>query len=213
MDEAAHKAGADPLAFRLEHLRAEGRNAGSAPKAAGGASRQANVLQRLAKLSGYGRTDLGKDTAIGIATTFGQSRTMPTWVAGAAQVHVERSTGRIELQKLWLVFDCGTVVDPDGARAQCEGAALWGVSMALYEGTEIENSNVRDRNLNTYTPLRIIDTPEMEIEFVASTEAPVGLGEPGVTVVAPAIANAVFNAVGARLRHLPMTPDTVLQAL
>ena len=213
MDEAAHKAGADPLAFRLEHLRAEGRNAGSAPKAVGGASRQANVLQRLAKLSGYGRTDLGKDTAIGIATTFGQSRTMPTWVAGAAQVHVERSTGRIELQKLWLVFDCGTVVDPDGARAQCEGAALWGVSMALYEGTEIENSNVRDRNLNTYTPLRIIDTPEMEIEFVASTEAPVGLGEPGVTVVAPAIANAVFNAVGVRLRHLPMTPDTVLQAL
>ena len=85
--------------------------------------------------------------------------------------------------------------------------------MALFEGSEIENSNVRDRNLNTYTPLRIIDTPEIEIEFVDSTEVPVGLGEPGTTVVAPAIANAIFNAVGVRLRHLPMTPDTVRQAL
>jgi CO/xanthine dehydrogenase Mo-binding subunit len=213
MDEAAHEIGVDPLKFRLDHLLAEGYNAGSSPNSVGGASRQANVLKRVAEMSGYGRTDPGKDSAIGIATTFGQSRTMPTWVAGAVQVHVNRVTGEIDVQKIWLVFDCGTVVDPDGARAQCEGAALWGLSMALFEGTEIENSNVRDRNLNTYTPLRMIDTPEMEIEFVESTEAPVGLGEPGTTVVAPAIANAVFNAVGVRLRHLPMTPDTVLRAL
>lgn len=213
MDEAAHQVGADPVTFRLDHLLAEGRNAGSAPNAVGGASRQANVLERVAKLSRYDRTDLGSDTAIGIATTFGQARANPTWTAGAAQVHVNRETGEVEVQKLWLVFDCGTVVDPDGALAQCEGAALWGLSMALYEGTEIENGNVRDRNLNTYTPLRMIDTPEMEIEFVESTEVPLGLGEPGTTVVAPAIANAIFNAVGVRLRHLPITPAAVLQAL
>ncbi len=213
MDEAAHRVGADPLKFRLDHLLANGRNAGSAPNSVGGAARQAKVLKRVAELSGYGRTDLSKDSAIGIATTFGQSRSMPTWVAAAVQVDVDRVTGEVDVRKLWLVFDCGTVVDPDGALAQCEGAALWGLSMALFEGTEIENSNVRDRNLNTYTPLRIIDTPEIEIEFVDSTEAPVGLGEPGTTVVAPAIANAIFNAVGVRLRHLPMTPDTVLQAL
>ncbi len=213
MDEAAHTVGADPLAFRLEHLLAEGYNAGSAPNSVGGASRQANVLKRVAGLSGYGRTDLGSDTAIGIATTFGQARANPTWTAGAVQLHVDRQSGRVDVQKLWLVFDCGTVVDPDGAHAQCEGAALWGLSMALYEGTEIENGNVRDRNLNTYTPLRMIDTPTMEIEFVDSTEVPVGLGEPGTTMVAPAIANAIFNAVGVRMRHLPITPDAVLQAL
>ncbi|WP_169727492.1 xanthine dehydrogenase family protein molybdopterin-binding subunit [Granulosicoccus antarcticus] len=213
MDEAAHKIGADPLEFRLQHLLAEGDNAGSAPNAVGGASRQANVLARVAELSGYGRTDLGEDTAIGIATTFGQARTMPTWTAGAVQVHVDRETGNVEVQKMWLVFDCGTVVDPDGARAQCEGAALWGLSMALYEGTEIESGNVRDRNLNTYTPLRMIDTPEMEIEFIDSEEVPVGLGEPGTTVIAPAIANAIHNAVGARLRHLPISPAAVLEAI
>ncbi len=213
IDEAAHKLGVDPLTFRLDHLVAEGMNAGSAPNAVGGASRQSNVLKRLAERSGYGQSDPGSDTAIGIATTFGQSRTMPTWTAAAAKVHVDRRTGRVEVQKLWLVLDCGTVIDPDSAHAQCEGAALWGLSMALYEGTEIEAGNVRDRNLNTYTPLRMIDTPEMDIEIVASTEAPVGLGEPGTTVIAPAIANAIYNAVGVRLRHLPISPKAVLQAI
>lgn len=213
MDEAAHKLGKDPLAFRLEHLTAEGMNAGSAPNSTGGAKRQANVLERVATLSNYARTDLEADTAIGIATTFGQSRGMPTWTAAAVQLHVDRKTGTVDVQKLWLVFDCGTVVDPDGARAQCEGAALWGLSMALHEGTEIEQGNVQARNLNTYTPLRMIDTPEMEIEFVESEEVPVGLGEPGATVIAPAIANAIHKAVGVRLRHLPIKPDAVLQAL
>ncbi|TDR23753.1 xanthine dehydrogenase family protein molybdopterin-binding subunit [Marinicella litoralis] len=213
MDEAAHKIGANPLTFRLDHLIAEGYNAGSAPNAVGGAARQAAVLKRVATLSNYNSAELEKDTAIGIATTFGQSRTMPTWVGGAVKVHVDRASGVVNVQKVWLVFDCGTVIDPDGARAQCEGAALWGLSMALYEGTRIENSNVRDRNLNTYTPLRMIDTPEMEIEFIESTEAPVGLGEPGTTVIAPAIANAIYNAVGVRMRHLPISPNDILAAL
>jgi CO/xanthine dehydrogenase Mo-binding subunit len=213
MDEAAHKLGVDPLAFRLDHLKAEGYNAGSAPNATGGASRQATVLKRVVEMSGYGSADLPADTAIGIATTFGQSRSMPTWTAGAVQVHVDRATGEIDVQKMWLAFDCGTVVDPDGALAQCEGAALWGLSMALFEGTKIENGNVVDLNLGSYTPLRMIDTPEMEIAFVESTEVPVGLGEPGTTVIAPAIANAIFNAVGVRMRHLPIRPEDVAAAL
>jgi CO/xanthine dehydrogenase Mo-binding subunit len=213
MNEAAAKVGMDPVEFRLKHLIAEGYNAGTAPDSVGGASRQAAVLERVVQMSGYGTADLPADTAIGIATTFGQSRQMPTWTAGAVQVHVDRETGTVEVQKMWLAFDCGTVVDPDGARAQCEGAALWGLSMALYEGTEFENGNVRDLNLGGYTPLRMIDTPDMEIEFIDSTEVPVGLGEPGTTVIAPAIANAIQSAVGVRLRHLPMRPDDVLAAL
>ncbi|MGQ7847150.1 molybdopterin cofactor-binding domain-containing protein [Granulosicoccus sp. 3-233] len=213
MDEAAHRLGKDPLAFRLEHLKAEGMNAGSSPNSVGGAGRQAAVLQRLAQLSAPAHDDLESDSAIGIATTFGQSRDMPTWTAAAVQLHVDRTSGTIDVQKLWLVFDCGTVVDPDGARAQCEGAALWGLSMALHEGTAFENGNVQARNLNTYTPLRMIDTPDMEIEFIDSQEVPVGLGEPGTTVIAPAIANAIYNAVGVRIRHLPITPESVLQSI
>jgi isoquinoline 1-oxidoreductase beta subunit len=213
MDEAAHKVGADPLRFRLDHLKAEGINAGSAPNAVGGASRQAAVLKRVAEMSGYGKIELPEGTAMGIATTFGQSRSMPTWTAAVVKLAVDSETGEVDVQKMWLAFDCGTVVDPDGARAQCEGAALWGLSMALYEGTTIENGNVVDLNLGTYTPLRLGDTPEMEIEFVDSSEVPVGLGEPGTTVFAPAIGNAIYNATGRRVRHLPITGDDVLAAL
>lgn len=213
MHEAAVKAGKDPLQFRLGLLKAEGRNAGSSPNAVGGASRQATVLQKVAELSGYGQQKLPPDTAIGLATSYGQSRSMPTWVGGAAQVQVDRTNGRVSVQKLWLAVDCGTVVDPDGARAQCEGAALWGLSMALYEGTAFEHGLVRDRNLDSYTPLRMIDTPEVVVAFVESQEAPVGLGEPGTTVIAPAIGNAIFEAVGVRLRHLPISPQAILSAL
>jgi len=119
----------------------------------------------------------------------------------------------VTVEKLTLVLDAGTVVDPDGALAQVEGAALWGLSMALHEGTEFVKGQVKDHNLDTYTPLRIGDVPELDIEFIDSTEAPVGLGEPATTVVAPAIGNAIFAAVGARLTHLPIRPNAVLQAL
>ncbi len=131
----------------------------------------------------------------------------------AVKLAVDPETGEVDVQKMWLAFDCGTVVDPDGARAQCEGAALWGLSLALHEGTRIENGNVIDLNLGAYTPLRLADVPELEIDFVESIEVPVGLGEPGTTVIAPAIANAIFNATGARVRHLPITGDAVLAAM
>ncbi len=90
----------------------------------------------------------------------------------------------VKVAKLtWVEIDAGTIVNPDGARAQVEGAVLWGLSMALLEGTDFANGQVRDTNLDTYTPLRIGDVPEFDIDFVESTEAPVGLGEPATTVV------------------------------
>lgn len=214
MDEAARHVGAEPVAFRLAHLDAAGRNAGVAPSSVGGAARQAAVLRRVVEISGYAKGAAGeKDVGFGVATTFGQNRDMPTWIGCVAKVHVDRANGFISVRKIWMAVDCGTVVDPDGARAQVEGATLWGVSMALFEGATIENGRVRERNLDSYTPLRMIDAPELHIEFVPSQEMPVGLGEPGVTPIAPAIANAVFNAVGVRLRHIPMTPDLVRKAL
>ena len=135
MDEAAHAAGADPVAFRLGLLDGSGRNAGSAPNAVGGAHRQASVVERVAQKAGWGAA-MPKDTGLGIATTFGQERDMPTWVACVARVRVDRGSGVVNVEKLTLVVDAGTVVDPDGALAQVEGAALWGLSMALHEGTE-----------------------------------------------------------------------------
>lgn len=212
MDEAALVAGKDPLAFRLAMLDGAGRNAGSAPNAVGGAKRQAAVLARLAKKAGWGQP-LPKNTGLGLATTFGQERDMPTWVACAARVNVDPATGAVKVEKLTLVVDAGTIVSPDGALAQMEGAALWGMSLALFEGTQFADGQVQDTNLDSYTPLRMADVPEIEVEFIESTEAPVGLGEPATTVVGPAIGNAIFHASGARVRHLPIRPDAVLAAL
>src|SRR5271166_5509295 len=211
MDEAAHVAGADPVAFRVGMLNGAGRNAGSVPNSVGGAKRQRAVLQRAAQKGDWGAA-MPKDTGLGVATTFGQERDMPTWIACVARVAVDRGSGVVRVEKLTIVVDAGTVVDPDGALAQIEGGALWGLSMALYEGSEFVKGQVKDTNLDTYGPLRIGDVPEMDIEFVNSTEVPVGLGEPGTTVVGPAIGNAIFAAVGIRLRHLPIRPAMVLQS-
>ena len=212
MDEAALLARVDPVAFRIALLDGAGRNSGSAPSAVGGAKRQAAALKRAAKRAGWGSA-VPKDTGLGVATTFGQERAMPTWVACVARVRVDRRSGAVTVEKLTLVIDAGTLVHPDGALAQVEGSALWGLSMALYEGTEFVKGQVKDTNFDSYTPLRIGDVPELDIEFIESTEAPVGLGEPGTTVVAPAIGNAIFAATGIRLRHLPIRRDAVLQAL
>jgi isoquinoline 1-oxidoreductase subunit beta len=212
MDEAALMARADPVVFRIGLLDGAGRNAGSAPNAVGGATRQAAVLKRAAEKAGWG-APVPKDTGLGVATTFGQERAMPTWGACVARVHVDRRSGAVAVEKLTIVVDAGTLIHPDGALAQVEGSALWGLSMALYEGTEFVNGQVKDTNFNSYTPLRIDDVPELDIEFIDSAEAPVGLGEPGTTVVAPAIGNAIFAATGVRLRHLPIRPAAVLAAL
>ena len=177
----------------------------------GGALRQANVLRLVADKAGWG-TALPAGSARGIASGFGQDRGMPTWVACVADVAVEAATGIVTVQRLTIVTDAGTIIDPDSARAQTEGAMLCGLSMALYQGTEFVAGEVRDTNLNTHTPLRIGDVPVLDISFVDGAEVPVGLGEPATTVIAPAIANAIFAATGGRVTHLPITAQAVLAA-
>ena len=119
------RGGVDPVAFRVGLLDGTGRNAGSAPNAVGGAKRQAAVVQRAAQKAGWGAA-MPKDTGLGIATTFGQERDMPTWIACVARVHVDRGSGGVTVEKLTLVVDAGTVVHPDGALAQVEGGAALG---------------------------------------------------------------------------------------
>ena len=138
---------------------------------------------------------------------------MPTWIACAARVRVDRTSGRVAVEKLTIVIDAGTIIHPDSAAAQVEGAALWGLSTALYEGTEFIRGQPKDTNLDSYRVLRMGEMPELDIEFIPSTETPVGLGEPATTAVAPAIGNAIFAATGARVYHLPIRPEAVLAAL
>lgn len=201
MDELAIMMGKDPVDFRLAMLDASGKNAGTAPNSVGGALRQAAVLKDVAQRSGWGKKLPGGE-GMGVAVSFGQERNNPTWTACVA--HVAVSGKKVTVKKIWQSIDCGTVVHPDGAMAQAEGATLWGLSLALHEGTEFVNGQVRDRNLDTYTPLRMADVPELDIKLMASTEFPMGMGEPPLIAVPPAIGNAVFAATGKRVRDLPI---------
>jgi CO/xanthine dehydrogenase Mo-binding subunit len=117
---------------------------------------------------------------------------------------VDPATNKITVKKIWQTIDCGTVIHPDGAMAQAEGATLWGLSVALHEGATFENGQVAQRNFDTYTPLRQADVPELDIHFIDSSRFPTGMGEPPFVPVAPAIANAVFAASGRRVRDLPI---------
>ncbi len=203
MDEVAAKAGEDPIQYRLALLDAAGKNAGSAPNSVGGAARLANVLRDVAERSGWGK-EMPEGEGLGVAVSHGQERANPTWTACVAHVAIDAETQVVTVKKLWQSIDCGTVVHPDGAMAQAEGAMLWGVSLALFESTEFVDGQVKDLNLNTYTPLRMSDVPELDIKFIESTEFPMGLGEPPLIAVPPAIGNAVFAASGIRARDLPI---------
>ena len=203
MDELAEKLGEDPIEFRLSRLDGAGKHAGTAPASVGGASRLAGVLRDVRERSGWG-SELPANEGMGVAVSHGQERALPTWTACVAHVAVDPGSRAISVKKIWQSIDCGTVVHPDGAMAQAEGATLWGLSLALHEGTRFEAGQVRDRNLNAYTPLRMKDVPELDINYVESTEFPTGLGEPPLIAVAPAIGNAVYAATGIRAKDLPI---------
>jgi len=203
MDEIANQLGEDPVAFRLHLLDGAGKNAGGEGSTVGGASRLRAVLENVAARSNWGQA-LPPNEGMGVAICHGQERGMPTWIACVAHVAVTPESGDIAVKKLWQTIDVGTVVNPSGAMSQAEGAALWGLSLALHEGAEFEQGQVKQRNLDSYKPLRMSDVPELDIEFIDSDEFPSGLGEPPLIPVAPAIGNAVFAATGRRLRDLPM---------
>lgn len=203
MDEIAAMSGQDPIEMRLAMLDAAGKNAGKAPESVGGATRLAAVLRDVRDRSSWG-SELPEGEGLGVATCFGQERNMPTWIATVAHVAVDPETSDVKVRKIWQTIDCGTVVHPDGAMAQAEGAILWGVSLTLHEGTAFEAGQVADRNLDGYTPLRMADVPELDIRFIESTEFPTGLGEPPLISVPPAIGNAIYAATGTRARDLPI---------
>ena len=214
MDDIAHASGQDPVEMRLKLLDGAGDNAGGdKPWNVGGAKRLANALRAAVGRSGYGAIKLGPNEGMGVACVSSQERTFPTWTACVAQVKVDPSSGEITLKKLTLAMDVGTVVNPDGVRAQIEGSVLWGASLALLENATMENGGIQQTNFDSYTPMRMSQMPELDISIISNGEPAVGCGEPAVTVVAPAIANAVFNAVGARVRSLPITAEAVKAAM
>ncbi|MCE5257277.1 MAG: molybdopterin-dependent oxidoreductase [Spirochaetaceae bacterium] len=213
MDEMADLAGEDPVDFRLKMLDGKGKQAGGPPNATGGASRLARVLKDAVDRSGYGKTPLPTNTAMGIACSFGQERNMPTWIACVAEVTVDPASGAYQVNKLTLAADVGTVVNPDGTVAQMQGALLWGLSLATKESGSVSQGAIVQKDINGYNPLRMKDVPQIEVHLIDSVYYPVGSGEPATSIVAPAVANAIAKAVGARVRDLPITPQRIKLAL
>ena len=114
---------------------------------------------------------------------------------------------------MWLAVDPGLAIQPVNILAQLEGAAVFGLSVALIEELTIKDGAPVQSNFNDYPVLRMSDMPEIHTKIVKSDAAPTGMGEVGVLPVAPAIANAIFQLTGKRLRALPMSPERVKKAL
>jgi isoquinoline 1-oxidoreductase subunit beta len=205
VDELANAAGKDPAQFRIDMLDGKGKNDG-------GAQRLRNTLLAAMGLAGYGTKKLPKGEGMGIACVSSQERATASWTACVAHVAVAPS-GAVTVKKLTVATDVGTQVHPDNIRAQVEGAALWGLSLAMYEKATLKNGGIEQTNFDTYTPLRMSQTPEVAVTVIANGERATGVGEPAVTVIAPALANAIFNASGARVRGLPITADAVKAAM
>ncbi len=184
VDELAHAAGQDPVAFRRAHLTK--------------APRLLACLDLAAEKAGWG-SPLPARVGRGVAcqSVFG------SYVTAIAEAEVDND-GEIAIRRVTAAVDCGTVVNPNGVEAQIQGGLIFGLTAALYNEITIAKGRVQQSNFNNYRMMRINEAPAIEVYLVRNGEAPGGLGEPGTSIAAPALANALFAATGVRLRSLPI---------
>jgi CO/xanthine dehydrogenase Mo-binding subunit len=203
IDEVAHAAGADPVAFRLRYLSHDARHAAVVKAVAEKARWQA----RPNPGRGKGDVMVGR----GISYTE-RNRTV---VAVIAEVEVERSSGRVWAKKFTVAHDCGQIINPDGLKLTIEGNVVQALSRTLFEEVRFDSNNVRSVDWVTYPILELADAPEaIDIVLINRPEmAPQGAGEPSTRTVPAAVANAIFDATGVRMRRVPITPERMKAAL
>jgi CO/xanthine dehydrogenase Mo-binding subunit len=137
-----------------------------------------------------------------------------TYVAAVADVAVNRETGEVRVTKFTVAHDCGLVVNPDGVINQIEGQVVQTLSRTLHEEVKFTNSAVTSVDWNSYPILRFPEVPAIDVVLVNRPDKPAwGAGEPTVAVVPSAVAGAIYDAVGVRLRTVPFRPEDVLAAL
>jgi CO/xanthine dehydrogenase Mo-binding subunit len=194
MDELAALAGADPVAFRLAHLQEE---------------RARAVIQRAAGAFGWARRPKGSGFA------FARYKNLGAYCAVAMQVEVDRDTGRIRVRRVTTAVDSGEAVNPDGIRNQIEGAIVQSLSWSTQEAVAFDALHRTSFDWSGYPILRFEDAPDrIEVHVIDRPGQPfLGTGEAGQGPAAAALANAVADAVGMRLRDLPLSPERVAAAL
>jgi isoquinoline 1-oxidoreductase beta subunit len=183
IDELAHAAGKDPLAFRQGLLQQ--------------APRHLEVLNLVAKKAGWGKVPpAGHAQGIALHESFGSI------VAQVLEVSLQEGQPRVH--RVHCAVDCGTAINPGLIAQQMEGAVVFGLSAALFGRIDIRDGVVQQSNFHQYPVLTLAQSPEVFTWIVPSTRVPAGVGEPGVPPVAPALANALFALTGKRLRSLPL---------
>jgi len=194
IDVVAYAAGIDPLDFRLNNL--ENKD-------------MIETLQLAAKTFGYNKE---KKPGVGYGIALGQDA--GTLVAMIAEVFVDKETGVVQPIRVVCAQDMGQVVNPHGATLQTEGGITMGIGYALYEEIEFNGGEMNTTNFNRYEITRFSKTPKIECVFIDKMDAkPQGGGEPAIICVGAAIANAVFDACGARVNRMPVTPERILAAI
>ncbi len=192
MDELAHAAGADPVAYRMSLL--------------GHAPRHATVLRLAAEKAGWGKP-LAHGHAHGVALMDGYD----SYLAQVAEISRNKD-GSIRVHRVTVVVDLGHVVNPDIVKAQIQSSIVFGLGATLKQRITMQHGRVQQTNFNVYDPLRMYEMPEIDITIVPSEEKPGGIGEPATAMIGPAVANAVFSLTGKRLRTLPITAEALSQA-
>ena len=188
MDELAHAIKMDPLEFRLKNLKDD---------------RLRAVFEAAAKKFGWGKS---KNPGQGFGMGGGYEKL--GYIATFAEVHADRKSGEVKVVRVVTAFDCGAIVNPDNLRNQIEGSNVQGLGGALFEAISFENGKILNGRLSEYRVPRFSDVPVLETELLDRKDLPsVGAGECPMVGLAPAIANAIFDATGVRLRALPLVPD------
>jgi nicotinate dehydrogenase subunit B len=189
MDELAHTVKMDPLEFRLKNMKDE---------------RLRAVFEAAAKQFGWGKSKTAPGQGFGMGGGYEKLGNIATF----AEVKVDRKSGDVKVVRVVSAFECGAIVNPDNLRNQIEGSNVQGLGGALFEAIAFENGKILNGRLSEYRVPRFSDVPVLETVLLDRKDLPsAGAGECPMIGLAPAVANAIFDAVGVRLRSLPMVPD------